>query len=88
MFSFYSATKINKFTLKRYVTYTDQDIVPLTAKVSEELSKIDRGFSFSVILSSDKNIKDNGPVLNLDKAWTKWKNCKNDRVWFQRVVTI
>lgn len=37
-------------TLMRYVVYSQADTESLAVKVSEELSRIDRGFSFSTVL--------------------------------------
>lgn len=60
MFTFYAQYKDKQTyaeTLMRYATYSEVPIAELSIKVSEELSKIDRGFSFNSILgekSADK----------------------------------
>ena len=58
MFTMYAQYKDKQTyaeTLMRYVIYSDATVSSLAVKVSEELSKIDRGFSFNVIL--DKHEK-------------------------------
>lgn len=60
MFAFYSQYKdkqVNAESLMRYVVYSDEKVSSLTAKVSEELSKIDRGFSFTGIIAADPSKK-------------------------------
>jgi hypothetical protein len=63
MFTFYSQYKDKQTyaeTLMRYVIYSNEPVSQLAVKVSEELSKIDRGFSFNGILNlktADKNIQ-------------------------------
>ena len=60
MFAFYSQYKdkqTNAETLMRYATYSEIAASELSGKVSEELARIDRGFSFNSILgekSSDE----------------------------------
>ena len=53
MFTFYSQYKdkqTNAETLMRYATYSEAPVSELSIKVSEELARIDRGFSFNSIL--------------------------------------
>ena len=56
MFTFYSQYKDKQpyaETLMRHVVYSNQPITQLAITVSEELSRIDRGFSFNSILSGE-----------------------------------
>jgi hypothetical protein len=58
MFTFYSQYKdrqTNAESLMRYVVYSDKQASELSLKVSEELGRIDRGFSFTSILDNAKN---------------------------------
>ncbi len=60
MFAFYTQYKDKQTyaeTLMRYVTYSNAPVSELSIKVSEELAKIDRGFSFNSIVGK-KNTKD------------------------------
>jgi hypothetical protein len=60
MFAFYTDYKDKQTyaeTLMRYVIYSKADATSLSVKVSEELSKIDRGFSFSTVLGRDNGTK-------------------------------
>ena len=60
MFAFYTQYKnkqTNAETLMRYATYSEKTVAELSIKVSEELARIDRGFSFNSVLS-DKNTND------------------------------
>jgi hypothetical protein len=53
MFTFYSQYKDKQTyaeTLMRHVIYSEQSTADLSVKVAEELSRIDRGFSFSSII--------------------------------------
>lgn len=57
MFTFYSQYKDKQTyaeTLMRYVLYSEDSVSTLSIKVSEELSRIDRGFSFNSILGEEK----------------------------------
>ncbi len=56
MFTFYSQYKDKQTyaeTLMRHVLYSTQSISQLSLTVSDELSKIDRGFSFNSILEKE-----------------------------------
>ena len=58
MFTFYSQYKdrqTNAESLMRYVVYSEETAGELSLKVSEELARIDRGFSFTSILDNTKN---------------------------------
>jgi len=58
MFTFYSQYKdrqTNAESLMRYVVYSEKTAAELSLKVSEELARIDRGFSFTSILDNTKN---------------------------------
>ena len=53
MFTFYSQYKDKQTyaeTPMRHVIYSEQSTADLSVKVAEELSRIDRGFSFSSII--------------------------------------
>src|SRR5690606_8960840 len=57
MFTFYTQYKDKQTyaeTLMRYVLYSEDSVSTLSIKVSEELSRIDRGFSFNSILGEEK----------------------------------
>ncbi|MCK4841473.1 MAG: hypothetical protein KAT04_06270 [Methylococcales bacterium] len=58
MFAFYSQYKDKQTyaeTLMRYAIYSEVSVSELSIKVSEELAKIDRGFSFNSILTEKKH---------------------------------
>ncbi|MBL4712476.1 MAG: hypothetical protein JKX75_08280 [Gammaproteobacteria bacterium] len=61
MFAFYSQYKEQQTyaeTLMRHVVYSEETTRVLSKKVSEELSRIDRGFSFNSIISGESaNVK-------------------------------
>ncbi|WP_317931060.1 hypothetical protein [Halioxenophilus sp. WMMB6] len=55
MFAFYSQYKDKQTyaeTLMRYVIYSNKPVAELSVEVSEELAKIDRGFSFNNIINA------------------------------------
>ncbi|MFQ3236673.1 MAG: hypothetical protein ACI9C4_002246 [Paraglaciecola sp.] len=57
MFTFYSQYKdrqTNAESLMRYVVYSDKKAGKLSLKVSEELARIDWGFSFTRISDNSK----------------------------------
>lgn len=56
MFTFYTQYKDKQTyaeTLMRHVVYSEAPVSSLSIKVSEELSRIDRGFSFNSILNGE-----------------------------------
>ncbi len=58
MFTFYVQYKDKQTyaeTLMRHVLYSDQAVSKLAVKVSEELARIDRGFSFNSIVNNDQS---------------------------------
>ena len=60
MFTFYSDYKDKQTyaeTLMRYTLFSEMPVSQLSVKISEELARIDRGFSFNSILG-EKNEKD------------------------------
>ena len=60
MFTFYTQYKdkqTNAETLMRHVIYSKAPVSSLSIKVSEELARIDRGFSFNSILGEENSIK-------------------------------
>ena len=62
MFTFYSQYKDKQTyaeTLMRYVVYSEETTSLLSKKVSEELSRIDKGFSFNSIINSESANKAN-----------------------------
>lgn len=59
-FSFYAQYKDKQAyaeSLMRHVIYSEESIATLSAKVSEELARIDKGFSFNSIFSEKENKK-------------------------------
>jgi hypothetical protein len=50
MYSQYKDKQTYSETLMRYVIYSNDDVGALSIKVAEELSRVDKGFSFSSIL--------------------------------------
>jgi len=55
-FAFYSQYKDKQVyaeSLMRYVIYSEDSIQVISSKVSEELSKIDRGFSFNSVVKTE-----------------------------------
>lgn len=58
MFSFYSDYKDKQTyaeSLMRYVTYSGEPTATLALKVTEELARIDRGYSFNGLISEQNN---------------------------------
>jgi hypothetical protein len=62
MFTFYSQYKDKQVyaeSLMRYVVYSNASVEDLATKVSEELMKIDRGFSFNSIVNGGQDSSGN-----------------------------
>ncbi len=60
MFAFYTQYKDKQTyaeTLMRYATYSQAPVSELSIKISEELARIDRGFSFNSILGEQNSNK-------------------------------
>jgi hypothetical protein len=74
MFSFYSQYKEKQTyaeTLMRYLVFSDEPVSSLSVKVTEELSKIDHGFSFNSIINKND---DKPPRSHQEDAANKGKD--------------
>ena len=69
MFTFYSQYKDKQTyaeTLMRYVIFSEQSASQLSVRVAEELSRIDRGFSFNSLLGQKDEEKTEPPDLGTE----------------------